>query len=443
MSYEYSDRPNRDYTPSAYYAQPGPFPQPPKKRGHKALKIIALCLVMLFLGGVTTAAGIIFSGWFSDYNAITGAAAESQDTESGSLNADSSPGEKISLPALKTFSKDSEAMSASEIYSKYVESVVAIKTESTYANIFGQSSTYASSGTGFIISEDGYILTNNHVVEDASIVTVTLFSGESYTARVVGADSQNDIAVVHIEATALKPVNLGDSDDIIVGEDVAVIGNPLGELTNTLTTGIVSAVDRMINIDGTPISMFQIDAAVNSGNSGGPVFDSTGRVVGIVSAKSAGTSVEGLGFAIPINDALAVAKELVEHGYVTGRPYIGITVQTISATTAAYYDVPQGALVASVGAGSPAEKAGMQKSDIITMFGDTEVKSVVDLTTAKNKYSPGDKVDVKVYRGNGYLTLTLTLGEAGAENGTSAGSVPSQQFPVPSFDFGFGGGNAF
>ena len=178
------------------------------------------------------------------------------------------------------------------------------------------------------------------MVDDSSNISVVLNNGDTYQAQIIGTDPNNDIALIKIDATGLSPVNIGDSDEIMVGEDVAVIGNPLGELTNTLTTGVVSATDRLINIDGTPINMFQIDAAVNAGNSGGPVFDATGRVIGIVSAKYADSEIEGLGFAIPINDAMDIAQQLLENGYVSGYPSFNIQASTMDSTYAANYDVP-------------------------------------------------------------------------------------------------------
>ncbi len=420
---------NRDYGEKRTYARTGDYgPSPvreyasrqsaqeqhPKKKKGGWLKITAICLAALVICGAAGVGGV--ASWNGIMRMVR-PAIETETTqpeitpeESGADTADSS------VPALKTFAKDSEAMTPSEIYKQYVDSVVSIRTETTALNIFGQVTTAASAGTGFVISEDGYILTNNHVVSDGTTITVTLNDGSEYEASVMGADNDSDIAVLKIDAAGLTPVNLGDSDDIVVGEDVAVIGNPLGELTNSLTTGAVSALDRMISTDRyDAINMFQIDAAVNSGNSGGPVFDSTGRVIGVVTAKYSNSTVEGLGFAIPINDAMKVAEELVTNGYVsTGEPTLNIIVRTMDKTTAAYYDVPQGAYVTEVAAGGCCDKAGVQAGDIITKLGSSMILSKEDLGEAKANYAPGDKVEILVYRDGETLKFTVTLDETGA-----------------------------
>lgn len=393
---------NRDYQP-----------EPPRKKKNGWMKITAICLAAIVVCGAVGAGGV--ASWNGIMRMIQPnvSAQTNEQAENSAKEADKS---ESSVPALKTFAKSSTAMTPSEIYAKYVDSVVSIRTETTAVNIFGQVTTAASAGTGFIISEDGYILTNNHVVSDGTAITVTLNAGDEYRANVVGADNGSDIAVLKIEADNLAPVNLGNSDDIVVGEDVAVIGNPLGELTNSLTTGCVSALNRMIQTERyDAINMFQIDAAVNSGNSGGPVFDSTGRVIGVVTAKYSNSTVEGLGFAIPINDAMDVAEKLVVNGYVpTGEPAFNITVRTIDETAAAYYDVPQGACVAEVSAGGCCDKAGIQVGDIITKVGNTIIMSKDDLGQAKAGYTPGDEVEVLVYRDGEMLRFTVIFDESGA-----------------------------
>ena len=208
------------------------------------------------------------------------------------------------------------ALTASEIYAQNIASTVGITAKGTTKNIFGQTTSTASSGTGFVIRSDGYILTNHHVINGADEFTVTFSDGTSYPAEVVGYESDvSDIAVLKIDKTGLRPVTFGKSSEMTVGEDITVIGNPLGELTFSLTRGVVSALDRKINTDGNPITMFQIDAAVNSGNSGGPAFDSGGNVVGIVTAKYASGTTEGLGFCIPSDSAEKIASDIIEYGY--------------------------------------------------------------------------------------------------------------------------------
>ena len=246
------------------------------------------------------------------------------------------------LPDTLPTNDTGKSLTESEVYALTVNSVVGITTEAT-TNVFGQQAVSANAGTGFILSEDGYIITNQHVVEGADTIKVALYNGESYDAELVGGDSSYDIAVLKIEAEGLQPVSVGNSDDLQVGESVVAIGNPLGELTWTMTNGIISALNREINTDGSAQNiqtMIQTNAAINSGNSGGPLFDMDGNVIGVTSAKysgstSSGTSIEGLGFAIPINEALRVAYDLVEYGYVKGA-YLGVSLRDLTTDTASY-----------------------------------------------------------------------------------------------------------
>ena len=296
-----------------------------------------------------------------------------------------------------------------------VNSVVGINTEIT-TNAFGQEAVAASSGSGFILSEDGYIITNAHVVADASSIEVVLFNDDSFEAKLVGADTSYDIAVLKIEAKGLPAVTVGDSDTLKVGEDVVAIGNPLGELTFTMTNGILSAIDREINIDGNPQNMLQTNAAINSGNSGGPLFDMDGNVIGVTTAKysgssMSGTSIEGLGFAIPINEALKVAYDLAEYGYVKGQAYLGVTVKTLDSQTADYYSLPVGPRVESVTPGSCADKAGIQVGDIIIRFNGEDVESNSALIAALKRLQAGDTVNATLFRLGGEIEVTITLDE--------------------------------
>ena len=254
----------------------------------------------------------------------------------------------------------------------------------------------ASSGSGFVLTEDGYIVTNYHVVKDAHTVEVTMYDGTEYDARYVGGDEDYDIAVIKVDASGLPAVTLGDSSKLNVGDRVLAIGNPLGELTFSMSGGMVSSVNRAINVDGTPFNMIQTDTSINPGNSGGPLLNSYGEVVGIVSAKYSSTSsqetVEGLGFAIPINDVISMVKDIMTNGYITNKPYLGVTPGTMNAQLAAQfrYDIDKGVFVYSVEEGSAADKAGLQMGDVITKVDDTEVDSVEELNAAKKQYSAGD-----------------------------------------------------
>ena len=347
-----------------------------------------------------------------------------------------------------------KAMTPADVYNAYADSVVAIANEGTTTNIFGQVSATASSGSGFILSEDGYIVTNYHVIEGAEKLTVKLHSGDEYEATVVGYDSTNDVALIKIDATGLTPVSIGDSDALQVGETVCAIGNPLGELTNTLTTGAVSALDREVNTDGTPINMLQTDCAINAGNSGGPLFDMNGNVIGITTAKYSGSTVESIGFAIPINDVMKIVADLQAYGYVTGKPFMGITVIDMDSQAAQMYNLPTGAFVYSVTEGSCAQTAGLQEQDIITAVGDYEVSTKTDLMAALKNFAAGDTTTLTVFRGGQTLTLTITFDEkqpeppedaqtsedAQTEQGTGTpdtqtvpgADAPDTQMPIPS-----------
>ena len=277
--------------------------------------------------------------------------------------------EKSALPKSLSSNDTGKSLTPKEVYAMNVNATVGIATQIT-TNVWGQVASASASGSGFILTSDGYVVTNNHVVEGATSVTVKLYNGDEYDAEVIGTDEMNDVALLKIDATGLQAVTIGDSDQIEVGEEVIAIGNPLGELTFTMTAGVVSALDREINTDGKPINMLQTDVAINSGNSGGALFDMNGNVIGITSAKysgstSSGASIEGISFAIPINDALRVVYDLQQYGHVTGRAYLGVTVKDLDSTTAATYGLPTGPMIQSVEAGGCAEKAGLQQGDII------------------------------------------------------------------------------
>lgn len=323
-------------------------------------------------------------------------------------------------------------LSGKEIYNLGRQQVVGIRTDVVSTNIFGQTASRPVSGSGFIISEDGYILTNYHVIEYAAVygydLQVMLLDGTSYTAQIIGYESENDIAVIKIDAKGLNAVTLGSSESLSVGDMVYAIGNPLGELDYTMTSGIVSALDRVIKTDSsTEINMFQIDAAVNSGNSGGPVYNSKGEVIGIVTAKYSSTGIEGLGFAIPIDDALSITSDLIEKGYVTGKPYMGINVEAIDSRLVRYYNLPVGLFVTNVESGSCSEKAGIQQGDILTKLGDVEVSTRSELLSAKQSYTAGDTTTVEIYRNGQLQTLTITFDETPApENAAGANGTPNE-----------------
>lgn len=394
-----------------------------KKKGGKAAKVVALLLACALVGGG--------SGF--------GAAALMQKQSAPASNSVSSASSDASVmlegqrqtAALQVASIDtSKVLTPSEVYAQNVNSTVGITTSIT-TNYFGYQTTGAAAGSGFILTADGYILTNYHVVESSDSIKVTTYDGTSYDAQLIGYDESNDIAVLKIDATDLTPVVLGDSDTLNVGDSVVAIGNPLGELTFTMTAGYISALDREITPDRTPINMLQTDVAINAGNSGGPLFDMDGNVIGMTTAKVSGTtesgvSIEGLGFAIPINDVMRVVYDLQLYGRVLGRAYLGVTLQDLDSEVAATYNLPAGPQIVTVTEGSCAETAGLQPRDIILQFEDREISSFTDLSAALAKQKAGDTVTLKIYRAGAELEITLTLDERPGESEIDATEQQAQ-----------------
>lgn len=381
--------------------------QTPHKNGKNrlGLKITSLALVCALLGGLV--------GGGTAY-----LVSNSSNSETTEVNVSNRKPTEIQLKTVD----GKNPMTDAELYAANVNSVVSINiTATSDPNFFGQTTQTAGAGSGFILTPDGYIVTNYHVVGDADTVKVTLYNGDSYDAQYIGGDEDYDIAVIKIEATDLPNVTLGNSDSLNVGDHVLAIGNPLGELTFSMSEGIASSVNRAIDVDGTPFNMIQVTAAINPGNSGGPLFNEYGEVVGIVSAKYssyASQSVEGLGFAIPINDAIKVAQELLENGYVTGRPYLGITYLAVTdAQTASQLGVnAYGVYVVEVVKGGPAEKAGLQAGDRIVSVDGTEIASKDDLGTLMQKHAAGDTLSITIARDGQMQTVNVTLGEKTASN---------------------------
>ena len=319
-------------------------------------------------------------------------------------------------------------MSAGSVYAQNVNSVVLISCEVATPSYFGQTSTGTSTGTGFIISEDGYVVTNYHVVQDSRAIYVTTHNNEKLPAVLVGHDKTNDVAVLKVETEKKLPyATLGSSNDLAVGDQVVAIGNPLGDLTATLTVGYVSAKDRDVTTEGATINMIQTDAAINSGNSGGPLFNMKGEVVGITTAKysgssSSGATIEGIGFAIPIDDVASMINDLIHFGYVTGA-YLGVMVSDVDAESANYYGMPVGAYVQEVTPGYAAEVAGVKVKDIIVALGDYEVSSVSELTRTLRNFSAGETTTITVYRGGAEKVLPITLDEKPQNTETTPAST--------------------
>ena len=309
----------------------------------------------------------------------------------------------------------SKQMTAAEVYAKNVNSTVGITTQVT-TNYWGYTTQSAASGSGFIYSSDGYILTNFHVIESASSIKVTLYDGTSYDAKLVGYDESNDIAVLKIDAENLTPVTIGDSDNLNVGDSVIAIGNPLGELTFSLTSGAVSALDREVTMsNNVTMNLIQTDCAINSGNSGGALFNLYGEVIGITNAKysssssSSTASIDNIGFAIPINHVLSIVKSIIEKGYIS-KPYVGVSVSDVNQQTQ-LYGIPAGAAVQAVSDDSPAAKAGLQAGDVITRVNGTEITGSSDLVSLVSESAIGDTLAMTVYRQGSTMELTVTVGE--------------------------------
>ena len=325
------------------------------------------------------------------------------------------------------------ALTPAQVYAKNVSSVVAISS-TMGQNRMGQIA--MGSGSGFILSPDGYVATNCHVVEGAVSVSVITGDNKEYEAAVLGKDPANDVAILKIEAENLPAVSIGSSNDLLIGDMVVAIGNPLGELTATQTVGYICGKDRTVSTGGTAINMLQTDAAINAGNSGGPLFNMKGEVIGITTAKYSGTtgggaSIEGIGFAIPIDDVLGIMKDLAEHGYVTG-PYLGVSVRDVDPQIASVYNIPLGAYVVEVVPDASADRAGIQPKDIIVRMGDREIKNSNDLIRALRHHEAGESVEVVYNRGGADHTVTMELDEKPQQQPTPT-SQP-EQMPVPSED---------
>ena len=381
----------------------------PARKKRAGLKIAALALACALLGGAV-GGGMV-------WGVVRGGTNETQ------VNVSNRPATEV---VVHTVDGQRELTDA-ELYAANVNSAVSINVTGTAGtNFFGQPTQTASSGSGFVLTSDGYIATNYHVVQKADTVTVTMYNGDSYDAKYIGGDKDYDIAVIKVEATDLKPVTLGDSDALNVGDRVLAIGNPLGELTFSMSGGMVSSVDRAINVDGTPFNMIQTDASINAGNSGGPLFNRYGEVVGIVSAKysssGSGASVEGLGFAIPMNDVFAMIEDIMTNGYITNKPYLGITGGTMNEQMAAQYryTVTRGVFVYSVEEGGAAQKAGLQMGDVIVKIGEHDIASMEDLTVVKKQYAAGDTVTVTLWRGNMEMKVDLIWDAVPADQQSNA-----------------------
>ena len=400
--------------PSYQYQPQHEAPKPKKQKKQRSgmgKKILAAVLaVVLVAGSCGITAALVNNHWEDKTQQMNVSFNQKLDDLQKQL--DRSKVNTIPIPGNTAASGD--LMTPSQVYSSNVNSVVTISS-TVRANSYYGVTEGTSSGSGFILTENGYVITNHHVVDGATAVSVRTYDGTEYPATVIGTYEDNDIAVLKIEASGLPAVTIGSSDDLIIGDMVVAIGNALGTLASTQTVGYVSGKDRDVTTDGSIISMIQTDAAINSGNSGGPLFNMYGEVVGITTAKYTGTSgsgatIEGIGFAIPIDDVMGIISDLIDFGYVTGA-YMGITVSNTDEESAAMFGLPVGAYVMTVEEGGAADRAGIQPKDIIIDLGGTEVKGITTLTRALRSFKAGDTTTVTIIRSGGQMELEITLDE--------------------------------
>ena len=434
-------------------------PAAPKKKKGGWAKVLALILCCAIVGGLA---------------GFGGAAYAQSRTSSSELSAGETPAVQEALPepeqtpapqesavdedsvSIQTGRRDSSListsdvdtgrlMTAAEVYAVNVGSTVGITAEGITTNYWGYSTTSAASGSGFIISEEGYIITNYHVIEGSRSVTVSTYDGKSYKAEMVGGDESNDIAVLKIEAEGLTPVVLGDSSNMNVGDTVIAIGNPLGELTFSLTQGVISALNRDVTLSGgTSMNLIQTDCAINSGNSGGALFNLYGEVIGITNAKysssssSSSASIDNIGFAIPVNNIRQIVESIIENGYIS-KPYIGVSVSTVSDDASIY--AKAGARVAAVTEGAPADEAGLRENDIIFAVDGETISTSSELVAIVTAKKPGDVITLSVYRDREEIEIRVVIGEQIQSAEMSFEEEETQPYESYGYGYGFGNGN--
>ena len=417
--------------PAAFYMDAPKFefmPKPPKKK-RPGLRLAAIALCFSLLGNLLGAGGVLLAQYLMDedekvtlqaqddqkeQNKQENTPQQNDQTGTSDGNTNIQVGQREDTTIDITQIDTSKVMTPAEVYALNVNSTVGITTNITTTNIWGQQSTSGSSGSGFVLTEDGYILTNHHVIEGANKVTVSMYDGKTYDAKIVGYDESNDIAVLKVEAEGLTPVVLGDSDKLNVGDSVVAIGNPLGELTFSLTTGVISAKDREVTFSSSvTMALLQTDCAINSGNSGGALFNLYGEVIGVTNAKYSSSSlgeasIDNIGFAIPVNSIMKIVTSIIEKGYIS-KPYIGVSITDVSAETQ-QYGVPAGVAIQSVTADSPAEAAGLKRGDVITAI-DGKAMTSSEMVAYVGDQEIGAQVVLSIYRQGQTLEITVTIGE--------------------------------
>lgn len=420
--FDYTQEPEQKISPFAdspyVAAAPENVPvKPVKKKKKSGLHIVnAILIVVLIVAccGVTAAGMSLY--WQHKIDLMNTAVDNRLEAFQDKMDS-FTPGSNIQTPVV--------GMTPAQVYSQNVNAVVSVSTQN-------------SVGSGFFVSKDGYVVTNHHVISGATQVSVTTAAGKAYSAKIVGSESSNDVALLKVDGEEFPCVKVGSSTTLAVGDQVVAIGNPLGTLTATLTSGYISAKDRTVTTDGTAMNMLQTDAAINSGNSGGPLFNMKGEVVGITTAKysgssNSGASIEGIGFAIPFDDVAGILTDLGKFGHVTGA-YMGVTVRDVEQVVQDY-GFPAGAYIESIESGSAAQKAGLQMKDIVVNVGGYEVNSVSQLTIVLRKFKAGDTTTMTVFRAGKNLNMEITFGEKPAQN-QSQQSNTQQQTPESEDSFG-------
>ena len=398
--YENNNEVQNTYVTPVYSKPAEQEVKPKKKEKSGAGKIVAIALCCSLVGAVL--GSIITMAMGGGFGFSSG---------STTINKGQRNEVEIKVNEIET----GKLLTAAQIYAANVNATVGITSTSVTTNFFGYPTTSAASGSGFILSSDGYVVTNYHVIKDATSVKVATYSGESYDATIVGYDESNDLAVLKIDANGLSTVIVGDSDKMNVGDSVVAIGNPLGELTFSLTSGSVSALSREVTMsNGISMDLIQTDCAINSGNSGGALFNMYGEVIGITNAKystssSSGASIDNIGFAIPMNNVMDLIKSLMENGYIS-KAYIGVSVEDVTEKNQEY-GLPAGAAVAAVSENGPADKAGVKAKDIITKVNGQEIKGSSDLKKIVSSSKGGDKLKLTIYRQGQTLEITVTVEE--------------------------------
>lgn len=418
-SSDFSQSGDKEYTynGNSFYNTTVHSTETKKKKRHGKVSFATAAIAVVLTAAISVSGAVLIPRMVA--NNSSDSTSQSQSV-SGKKN---TPGAAVVANSAKD-TADKKAMTTPEIVDKVGPAVVGIINKaslSSYGNIFGyygnsnqnqQQEVEQSSGSGVVISQDGYIVTNNHVIDGASEIVVIMNTGDEYTAKLVGKDSKTDLAVLKIEASGLTYATLGSSSDLRVGDTAIAIGNPLGqEFAGTTTQGIISGLNRTVTVDNKQLTLIQTDAAINPGNSGGALVNAYGELIGINTAKISSSTLEGLGFAIPIDEAKPVISDLIDNGYVTGRPVIGIGGRSVTEKDAQAYNLKVGVYVSSMTESSPAYMAGVKIGDIITECNGTKVETVEDINTIKNKFKPGDKLKIKVYRQGSYKDITIVLGE--------------------------------